>query len=109
MNEEAISRAGNRLGATMSRDEEDDSGDEVDLDTAIQFIVAHAPRAQLIELYYWIQEHELLKIVRGLATASRTTREALALFLDDATPQHAEVEGFSNGTEFTLRKLYKLQ
>ena len=78
--------------------------DECDLDTAVEFIIANVPHPQLVEMYYWIQEQDLLKIVRGLAAAPKATREALAAFLDDASLSQADIAGISAADEFTLRK-----
>jgi hypothetical protein len=78
--------------------------DECDLETAVEFIIANVPHPQLVEMYYWIQEHDLLRIVRSLAGTSKATREALAAFLDDVRPAQIDVADDSDSGEFTLRK-----
>jgi hypothetical protein len=58
------------------------TGDEVSLDTAVQFVLSHVPRSQLLEMYYWTQEEDILHIVRGLITLPLQTRQELLMFLD---------------------------
>src|SRR6185436_8167230 len=55
-----------------------------DWDSAIEFIVANVPRSALIEMYYWVQEPDLLRIIRALAGAPVETRAALDAFFDSA-------------------------
>src|SRR5262245_14596451 len=83
--------------------------DDRELDDAVAFIVANVPQAQLVEMYYWIQEGDLLRIIRALAGAPQETREALAAFLGDVRPSETGVSSFADDSEFTLRKQRKIQ
>ena len=78
---------------------------EPSLEKAVRFILAEALPSTLIELYYWTREDDLLSIIRRLAAAPKCTRQALAEFLEAAALQQVALEGISDGTEFTLRKL----
>jgi hypothetical protein len=55
--------------------------DRPDLKRVLEHIVSTTPATQLFELYYWVQEPGLLKIVRSLASMSQTERDALETFL----------------------------
>ena len=52
------------------------------MDSAVQFVLTNVPRSQLLEMYYWTQEQDILKIVRGLVTLPLQTRQELMIFLD---------------------------
>jgi hypothetical protein len=56
--------------------------DLASMDTAVQFVLTNVPRSQLLEMYYWTQEHDILRIVRGLVTLPMQTRQELLFFLD---------------------------
>lgn len=75
-----------------------------DWDSAVEFIVSNVPRSALIEMYYWVQEPDLLKIIRALAGAPAETREALATFFDSARHAQQEVRAGSDGEDLMLRK-----
>ena len=75
-----------------------------DWDSALEFIVENMPRSALIEMYYWVQEPDLLRIIRALAAAPPETREALDAFLDSARHEQQEVLAGSDGEDLTLRK-----
>ena len=75
-----------------------------DWESALEFILASVPRSKLIELYYWVQEPDLLRIVRALAAAPPETRQALDAFLDSARHAQQEVRAGSDGEELMLRK-----
>ena len=76
-------------------------------DSAVQFVLTNVPRSQLLEMYYWTQEHDILRIVRGLVTLPMQTRHELMFFLDrlqepgtaapiadgSANPSEAEAHG----------------
>jgi hypothetical protein len=73
-------------------------------DSAIEFIIANVPRSALIEMYYWVQEPDLLRIIRALAGAPLETRAALDAFLDSARHEQQEVRAGSDGEELMLTK-----
>lgn len=75
-----------------------------DWDSAVEFIVSNVPRSALIEMYYWVQEPDLLRIIRALAGAPAETREALAAFFDSARHAQQEVRAGSDGEDLMLRK-----
>jgi hypothetical protein len=76
-----------------------------DWDSAIEFIVTNVPRSALIEMYYWVQEPDLLRIIRALAGAPLETRAALDAFLDSARHEQQEVRaGSDDGEELMLTK-----
>jgi len=75
-----------------------------DWDSALEFIVTNVPRDDLIEMYYWVQEPDLLRIVRALAGAPVETRAALDAFLDSARHAQKEVRAGSDGEELMLSK-----
>lgn len=75
-----------------------------DWDSALEFIVENVPRSALIEMYYWVQEPDLLRIIRALAAAPPETREALDAFLDSARHEQQEVLAGCDGEDLTLRK-----
>ena len=54
----------------------------VSMDSAVQFVLTNVPRSQLLEMYYWTQEQDILRIVRGLVTLPQQTRHELVVFLD---------------------------
>jgi hypothetical protein len=56
--------------------------DTASMDSAVQFVLTNVPRSQLLEMYYWTQEHDILRIVRGLVTLPMQTRQELMFFLD---------------------------
>jgi hypothetical protein len=57
------------------------SVDRSELKRVIKHIVSTVPPSQLFELYYWVQEPGLLRIVRSLASMSQEDRDALETFL----------------------------
>jgi hypothetical protein len=63
----------------------------VSMDSAVQFVLTNVPRSQLLEMYYWTQEQDILRIVRGLVTLPLQTRHELMFFLDRL--QHPRAEG----------------
>ena len=78
--------------------------DSTSMDSAVQFVLTNVPRSQLLEMYYWTQEQDILRIVRGLVTLPMQTRQELMFFLDrlqhpHAVPEAAEEE---EDEEFTL-------
>jgi hypothetical protein len=64
--------------------------DTVSMDSAVQFVLTNVPRSQLLEMYYWTQEQDILRIVRGLVTLPLQTRQELMFFLDRL--QHPRTE-----------------
>jgi hypothetical protein len=52
-----------------------------ELKRVIDHIVSTTPPSRLFELYYWVQEPALLKIVRSLASMAPADRDALETFL----------------------------
>lgn len=56
--------------------------ESVSMDSAVQFVLSHVPKSQLLEMYYWTQEEDILRIVRGLVTLPMQTRQELMFFLD---------------------------
>ena len=52
------------------------------MDSAVQFVLTNVPRSQLLEMYYWTQEQDILRIVRGLVALPMQTRHELMFFLD---------------------------
>ena len=75
-----------------------------DWDSALEFIVDNVPRAALIEMFYWVQEPDLLRIIRALAGAPLETRQALDAFFDSARHAQQEVRAGSDGEELMLTK-----
>ena len=78
-------------------DKIDVTQDTVSMDSAVQFVLTNVPRSQLLEMYYWTQEQDILRIVRGLVTLPLQTRQELMFFLDRlqhprTEPQIAEEE-----------------
>jgi hypothetical protein len=74
------------------------------MDSAVQFVLSNVPKAQLLEMYYWTQEEDILKIVRGLVTLPMQTRQELMFFLDrvqhlPAEPPVEEDEEFAAADE----------
>ena len=61
-----------------------------EMDSAVQFVLTNVPRSQLLEMYYWTQERDILRIVRGLVTLPLQTRQELMYFLDRLQHSHAE-------------------
>jgi len=76
---------------------------DVSLDEAVEFVLNSVPRAQLIEMYYWIQENDILKIVRGLLALPPQVREDLAKFFEEMQQTTADIRGSKGEREFTLR------
>jgi hypothetical protein len=75
----------------MSRNGKTDvTQDNVSMDSAVQFVLTNVPRSQLLEMYYWTQEQDILRIVRGLVTLPMQTRQELMFFLDRI--QHPRTE-----------------
>jgi hypothetical protein len=77
--------------------------DTVSMDTAVQFVLTNVPRSQLLEMYYWTQEQDILRIVRGLVALPMQTRQELMFFLDRL--QHPRTEPLTadeDEEEFTL-------
>lgn len=66
--------------------------DSPSLDSAVQFVLTNVPRSQLLEMYYWTQEQDILRIVRGLVTLPQQTRNELVLFLDGLQHHRALVQ-----------------
>lgn len=64
--------------------------DTVSMDSAVQFVLTNVPRSQLLEMYYWTQEQDILRIVRGLVTLPLQTRHELMFFLDRLQHPRAE-------------------
>jgi hypothetical protein len=76
-----------------------------DWDSALEFIVENVPRSALIEMYYWVQEPDLLRLIRALAAAPLETRQALDAFFDGARHAQQEVRaGSDDGEDLTLRR-----
>jgi hypothetical protein len=75
-----------------------------DWESALEFIVSNVPRSALIEMFYWVQEPDLLRIVRALASAPLETRQALDAFLAGARNAQLEVLAGSDGEDLMLRK-----
>jgi len=63
------------------------------MDSAVQFVLTNVPRSQLLEMYYWTQEQDILRIVRGLITLPMQTRQELMFFLDRLQQPPTEPEG----------------
>jgi len=61
-----------------------------ELTRVITHIVATTPAARLFELYYWAHEPSLLKLMRGLAGLTPSSRSALESFFRFAA-DHAVV------------------
>ena len=73
------------------------------MDSAVQFVLTNVPRSQLLEMYYWTQEQDILRIVRGLVTLPMQTRQELMFFLDRLQHPHSELEETAEeDEEFTL-------
>ena len=73
------------------------------MDTAVQFVLTNVPRSQLLEMYYWTQEQDILRIVRGLVTLPMQTRQELMFFLDRLQhPRSEPEETAEEDEEFTL-------
>ena len=66
----------------------------VSMDSAVQFVLTNVPRSQLLEMYYWTQEQDILRIVRGLVTLPHQTRQELMFFLDRLQHPRAEAQFF---------------
>jgi hypothetical protein len=62
------------------------------MDSAVQFVLTNVPRSQLLEMYYWTQEQDILRIVRGLVTLPQQTRQELMFFLDRLQHPQAEAQ-----------------
>ncbi len=72
------------------------------MDSAVQFVLTNVPRSQLLEMYYWTQEQDILRIVRGLVTLPMQTRQELMYFLDRLQHPRAELQGSEQDEEFSL-------
>jgi hypothetical protein len=53
-------------------------------------------------MYYWTQEHDILRIVRGLVTLPMKTRQELMFFLDRLQHPRTEPLADEEDEEFTL-------
>jgi hypothetical protein len=84
-----MSRNG-KVGATQ---------DLVSIDSAVQFVLTNVPRSQLLEMYYWTQEQDILRIVRGLVTLPMQTRQELMFFLDRLQHPRTELEFADEGED----------
>jgi hypothetical protein len=78
--------------------------DTVSMESAVQFVLTNVPKSQLLEMYYWTQEEDILRIVRGLVTLPMQTRQELMFFLDRlqqpaAEPLVEEDEEFASADE----------
>ena len=62
------------------------------MDSAVQFVLTNVPRSQLLEMYYWTQEQDILRIVRGLVALPEQTRHELMLFLDQLQHRRAQAQ-----------------
>jgi len=77
--------------------------DSTSMDSAVQLVLTNVPRSQLLEMYYWTQEQDILRIVRGLVTLPMQTRQELMFFLDRLQHPRAEPEETAEeDEEFTL-------
>ena len=76
--------------------------DTASMDSAVQFVLTNVPRSQLLEMYYWTQEQDILRIVRGLVTLPMQTRQELMFFLDRLQQPRAEPLAAEEDEEFTL-------
>ena len=76
--------------------------DTASMDSAVQFVLTNVPRSQLLEMYYWTQEQDILRIVRGLVTLPMQTRRELMFFLDRLQQPRAEPLAAEEDEEFTL-------
>ena len=76
--------------------------DTVSMDSAVQFVLTNVPRSQLLEMYYWTQEQDILRIVRGLVTLPMQTRQELMFFLDRLQHPRTEPLAAEEDEEFTL-------
>jgi len=73
--------------------------DTVSMDSAVQFVLTNVPRSQLLEMYYWTQEQDILRIVRGLVTLPIQTRHELMFFLDRLQHPRTEPEVAEDGED----------
>ena len=69
------------------------------MDSAVQFVLTNVPRSQLLEMYYWTQEQDILRIVRGLVTLPHHTRQELMFFLDRLQHPRAEPQVIEDDEE----------
>ncbi len=78
--------------------------DNTGMDSAVQFVLTNVPRSQLLEMYYWTQEQDILRIVRGLVALPMQTRQELMFFLDrlQQHPRTEPEETAEEDEEFTL-------
>ena len=84
----------------MSRNGKETTEDTISMESAVQFVLTNVPKSQLLEMYYWTQEEDILRIVRGLVTLPMQTRQELMFFLDrlqqpSVEPQVEEDEDFA--------------
>jgi hypothetical protein len=66
----------------MSRNGKMITQDNASMESAVEFVLTNVPKSQLLEMYYWTQEEDILRIVRGLVTLPTQTRQELMFFLD---------------------------
>jgi len=74
----------------MSRNGKMITQDNASMESAVQFVLTNVPKSQLLEMYYWTQEADILRIVRGLVTLPIQTRQELMFFLDRLQQPAAE-------------------
>ena len=84
----------------MRRNDKVITEDTISMESAVQFVLTNVPKSQLLEMYYWTQEEDILRIVRGLVTLPMQTRQELMFFLDRLQqpamePQVEEDEDFA--------------
>ena len=72
------------------------------MDSAVQFVLTNVPRSQLLEMYYWTQEQDILRIVRGLVTLPHQTRQELMFFLDRLQHPRTELEAIEDDEEIAI-------
>ena len=70
------------------------------MESAVQFVLSNVPKSQLLEMYYWTQEEDILRIVRGLITLPMQTRQELMFFLDRVQQQPAAESQVEDDDEF---------
>jgi hypothetical protein len=70
------------------------------MESAVQFVLSNVPKSQLLEMYYWTQEEDILRIVRGLITLPMQTRQELMFFLDRVQQQPAVESQVEDDDEF---------
>ena len=83
--------------------------DEVSLESAVQFVLTNVPRSQLLEMYYWTREQDILRIVRGLVMLPKQTRQELILFLDQLQHARNDAQHVQSEDEHTSKDAPKSQ